>query len=653
VSTESKADMKTNPEVTTETFEMRFDGSTIKHLGVQMYSSLPPVIGELVSNAWDAGAQNVFITIPTETITDSSAITIEDDGVGMTADEIQGKFLVVGRDRRKEESDAPVVVGTSRRPVMGRKGIGKFSGFGIARTIELESIKNGDTSRFIMAYEDLEAKSKDGKILFPRQAATGTLTAGTRITLKNIQKFKTRKISIPELRRGIARQYAIIGAVHNFRVFINDVEITTEERDIKKYLDKDINGQPIVVEYIDVEIRQNTGWTISGWIGTLAKGITQTHDIKPGVIIMARNKMVQTPFLFNIESSHPTAFSYITGEIRAEFVDTPAEDMVATSRTTLVWDTDANKALEEWGKSELWKIEKIWSRKRGEANQNKVEASPIYQKFLNESLGLESSQLTTAKKLVQEMVKKNPERDPQELDDQIQFIADFARFDAFIEIAQKIEETDSQNIPDLIQLFQRWELVEAKEMLKVTEGRIKTVQKLESHIQTNALEVPTLHRFLKEFPWVIDPRWTLVSDEITYTELLRTQFPSPPNTPDIDKRIDFLCVKEGDSLVVLEIKRPSVKASIKEFNQIEEYVSFMRDHVKITNDPSLRLKRVVGYLLVGGVVDTYNARGKLENLEQAGIYVRLYSDLLGMVKKLHTEFLERYELLKNAKASLS
>ena len=47
------------PEATTQNvrpFEMDFDIATIKHLGLQMYSTLPPVIGELVANAWDANA---------------------------------------------------------------------------------------------------------------------------------------------------------------------------------------------------------------------------------------------------------------------------------------------------------------------------------------------------------------------------------------------------------------------------------------------------------------------------------------------------------------------------------------------------------------------------------------------------------------------
>jgi hypothetical protein len=47
-----------------EKFTMVFEPTTIEHLGLKLYSSLPPVIGELVSNAWDAEADKVWITIP-------------------------------------------------------------------------------------------------------------------------------------------------------------------------------------------------------------------------------------------------------------------------------------------------------------------------------------------------------------------------------------------------------------------------------------------------------------------------------------------------------------------------------------------------------------------------------------------------------------
>jgi hypothetical protein len=155
--------------------------------------------------------------------------------------------------------------------------------------------------------------------------------------------------------------------------------------------------------------------------------------------------------------------------------------------------------------------------------------------------------------------------------------------------------------------------------------------------------------FLKEFPWVLDPRWALIADEVTFSQLLRQEFPDPPETPEDEKRIDFLCVRESSNLVVVEINRPKLKASTKELDQIETYVGFMREHVKKTTDKEMQHKTVVGYLLCGDMVDTVKARQKRDNLAKAAIFVRLYDDLLRMVKDIHKEFLDRYEKLREAK----
>jgi hypothetical protein len=88
---------------------------------------------------------------------------------------------------------------------------------------------------------------------------------------------------------------------------------------------------------------------------------------------------------------------------------------------------------------------------------------------------------------------------------------------------------------------------------------------------------------------------------------------------------------------------------MKDLDQIAEYVSFVRHEVIPTTDPNYRYENVVGYLLCGDLVDTYQVRGKRENLARARIYVRRYIDLLDMVKRAHAKFLERYNQLREAK----
>ena len=257
--------------------------------------------------------------------------------------------------------------------------------------------------------------------------------------------------------------------------------------------------------------------------------------------------------------------------------------------------------------------------------------------------------MNIADRLIRQVIQKNPVIEDRELKSLIQNCLDFLEFDAFWEISENLTETELEDVGKILELFREWQIVEAKEMAKVTRGRIRTIEKLQNLIEENALEVPTLHDFLKEFPWVIDPRWTLIGDELPYSQVLRNQFPIDESVPENNRRIDFLCVRESTNLVVVEIKRPESKASVNELNQIEEYVSFMRDYVRRTTDPEYQYEAVTGYLLCGNLVDTYQVREKRQNLSYASIYIRRYGDLLSTVRRIHNEFLERYNQFQEIK----
>lgn len=630
-------------------YVMRFDVGTIKHLGLQMYSTLPPVISELVANGWDANATSVSITIPNAPLDfDKSAVVIHDNGIGMSDDDIRNKYVVTGRDRREDEGSDESPEPFKRR-VMGRKGIGKFSSFGIAKEIEIESVKDGQTSRLIMNYDAMLAAASDRSIKFLPLPPTGTIEEGTKITLRKFTKFQNRRIPITRLRRGLARRFSIIGSQNKFEVVINDSPISPEERDLKSLLGKDADGNPYIWDYKDVTIEDGEDWTVSGWIGALDRTTPNLDGIDRGIALMARGKLVQEPFVFEAVVGQQYALSYIIGELHVEFVDA-AEDTVGTNRNALVWDTEANAALKKWGQKEVNRIAREWAAKRSADNSKRLEQNNLYLDFKRQANETGSNRaLKLADQLVRQSIDKNPTASFGDLEPIIQMSLDFLEFDAFWEIASDLADADLQDRGIILNLFREWQIVEAKEMSKVTQGRIATIEKFQDLIDRDVLEVPTLHNFLKEFPWVIDPRWSLVDDEVTYSKLLRETFKETDDVPENERRIDFLCVREGTNLVVVEIKRPGLKASTKALDQIEDEVSFMRDHVSRTTDPEHSYRNVTGYLLCGNMVNTYKVREKTKNLSNAGIYIRLYSDLLSQVQKVHREFIERYDKLKKAK----
>ncbi len=79
---------------------LRFLGALVEQLGAQLYPSATATVAELISNAWDADASRVWVSIPLgEAWAEADVIEVLDDGHGMTRDEAQQRYLMVGRKR--------------------------------------------------------------------------------------------------------------------------------------------------------------------------------------------------------------------------------------------------------------------------------------------------------------------------------------------------------------------------------------------------------------------------------------------------------------------------------------------------------------------------------------------------------------------------
>ena len=163
---------------------IKIEHPVIEDLGIKLYGKLPPVVSEMVANSWDADASRVEIELPEGAITGESAIVVSDCGDGMSYDDIAGKYLRIGRKRRDEEGDDRTPRG---RRVMGRKGIGKLSVFGIATDVEVSTVKDGKRNTIAMNIDDMLRHAGGGGGEYrPRIVDDDSATAddnGTRITL--------------------------------------------------------------------------------------------------------------------------------------------------------------------------------------------------------------------------------------------------------------------------------------------------------------------------------------------------------------------------------------------------------------------------------------------------------------------------------------
>ena len=110
-------------------FNFNISLSVLNHLGRNLYRNFITVIGEAISNSWDADASTVWIEIDRE----NRFMSIVDDGVGMNENDFQDKFLKIGYSKRKNN----IIKSRKGRPFIGRKGIGKLALLSCAKKIHI------------------------------------------------------------------------------------------------------------------------------------------------------------------------------------------------------------------------------------------------------------------------------------------------------------------------------------------------------------------------------------------------------------------------------------------------------------------------------------------------------------------------------------
>ncbi len=97
---------------------------TVDMLGHQQVTDIATAISELFKNAHDAYAKEVAI----DYLRDEDLLVIHDDGIGMSPEQFQDRWLTLAADNAAERADPPKPPkGMRRRPIQGEKGIGRLA----------------------------------------------------------------------------------------------------------------------------------------------------------------------------------------------------------------------------------------------------------------------------------------------------------------------------------------------------------------------------------------------------------------------------------------------------------------------------------------------------------------------------------------------
>lgn len=365
-------------------FSFNISLSVLNHLGRNLYRNFITVLGEAISNSWDADANEVRIYIDR----DKNYLIIKDDGDGMAPNDFQNKFLKIGYTKRKDGVDKT----DGNRPFIGRKGIGKLALLSCARRIHVATkTLNTDFVGGVIDNRNLDNAIDDD--LNPQQYPLesidlfvfGTkkdgMQKGTIIYFEDINDGIRNRIEYIRKLVALFFRFSLIDS--SFKIYLNDDPITLNELNdlsLSTQFVWQINSMedPYLKEKISAtseHIKQYKKITstlpITGFIASVEKPsqlkIKQTTETVT-VDLYVNGRLREKDLLKHIPSTRVVE-SYLYGQIHYNALDA-GKDRFTSSREGVISDDPMFKSFLAELKSLVASIMADWDVWRDILNQD-------------------------------------------------------------------------------------------------------------------------------------------------------------------------------------------------------------------------------------------------------------------------------------------
>ncbi|MEU6342876.1 ATP-binding protein [Streptomyces sp. NPDC046977] len=646
-------------------YTMKISRLTIDKLGIKLYDRVSAVLAELISNAYDADAEDVQISLPwgvflydpkLPTASSQLEIVIKDDGHGMTRSEMNEHYLTVGADRRTRP-DGGDRSREKLRPVMGRKGIGKLAPFGICKTVEIIS-SGGDetdqgyaTSHIILHLPDMLTDT-DREYHPTPGALDGTWSESHGTTVK-LRDFSRKRVPAKEdLDRQLAARFGL--ERHDWKVCVTD---STNPRDsfvlgrlmvdLMPNTRIDLDGRPVPFNDTFLPVKGYVAYTLKPY----------KDEYMAGVRIYSRGKFVAKTREFGIGAGFTGEFklrSYIVGELHAEWLDDD-EDLIRSDRQDIIWSSDLGEALSAWGKQ---LVKELAKRSDEAARQEKtklfMEKSDLPAKLMSTAPGdpIYREAVTEAAELLVKDVDPDSLNNPEQVERIANLAVSLAPHRSLLEALREVAKSTETTVDAVMELFKKARIAEMYSLGQVAAERLEVVAKLESLVDDRATLERPLQELIEQAPWILAPEWTPLGMNESLKRV-RSSFESWYRkntgirlvTTAIEtkaKEPDFVLLHDSGILWIVEIKRMGYHLTDAEFLNALGYLvslsNFLDSNPELGDQfPIRRLTFVVDH------VDRLNYASASSLQSDPRITHRTWHELLDSTKRSHKDFLARVE----------
>ncbi|MEZ8289871.1 ATP-binding protein [Vibrio sp. 10N.237.312.B06] len=562
------------------------------------------MIAELISNSWDADAQNVWIDIG------GDHLCVTDNGFGMTEKELQENYLIIGKKKRSGDDLAKQT--SKQRCVMGRKGIGKLAPFGIAQKLSLVTVSKEDRKCYWIELDlnGMLSSSNEDDSLSPILYEPNVISNGIKLSDLPLSLDKTGKVaqfiertknvghgtaiimetlslkkSIPleQLKQSIGQRFTITLLRDDFSVLVNDKKVSKDEALPTfnfRIPNEGMETETINVNGIDREIRY--------WVGFVAKA--DWSQDQAGVGVYAHGKIAQDrPFVFGLKGREIWS-RYMYGVIEADWLDELDEDVVSTDRTSINWENEDAQEMYSKGAELTAKWINLFQKHQLSDNKgrvkdkikqlpNELRVTEVEQNAISEIVCSMSPKIQKDESLQTEVIQKLTSawtHAPSQVVIKSLWsrVKDIEDEDEFI---KTIDEINKHLVPESMSLS------------VMVSQKIFALTKLEQLTKTGT--EPQLQNLLEQFPWILGSDKGKVFANQTMKEIAKqaaidgnllahgSTALDVKNQPDSGTRPDFTVFSDSNDskIILIELKSPQVDLARPHLNQLNTYMGWFED----------------------------------------------------------------------------
>lgn len=611
----------------------------IDHLGIKMYQKPVDVVSEFIANSWDADSEIANVII------ENDNIKIIDKGSGMSFEECQNYFLTVGRDRRIATGKDHTEKG---RPVLGRKGIGKFSGFGVAQKIEIKTIseKDGELTSFELDIEEIikfdasDESAKPIKVLDYQEPNSERIKdAGTVVTLQGIN---TSEIDVDIFKEELSRRFLLSQIADDFEITVNGNPLPESfSTELEYVFPRDLSEED-KKKIPDLNEIDDNGWGIESfkeyemkWRIGFYEDTIETEELR-GISIFAKGKLAQKPFFFDMTGGISSQFGleYMTGQILMDFVDDEVNNLISTERQRINLQTPLGKDIRAWGIERIKLLSAVWKAKRSEKRMQELE----------DKLGGFKERLdklpSTERKTVKSVLLKiaNFERlGKRRFQDWCNDILTSWEKGRLRELITKFSEVDNLDEEKLIEMLTEADILTALNIAEGIKTKILTVGELKQRVQSGQLE-NKVRDYIYEHPWIIHPKWEGFQKERSVKKLLEEMGAKHLDEEPFNGRVD-LALCSGNQLLIVEFMRPGLEIDLDHLERINLYITDIKNHLKRETGVSYSLE--TSYVIADSRKDEELVSSKIQQIkENNDIQFMTWNSLIEQAIKQWQEYLE-------------